>query len=280
MKSIDLHVHTTASDGTSSPSEAVRLAKDAGLSAIAITDHDTVSGFSEAAAAGSESGVEVVPGIEISTKYKGALHILGYFINPESESLKPVLEWVVNDRDERNEKMAELMRADGLPVYYEEMKKRFGDIVGRPHFAELLVEFGVARDIKDAFDKYVDKGKKYWLPRKFLSIERSVEIVGEAGGVAVLAHPFQYRLEDSELRELIKLCIDHGLKGIECRYSGYTPEQTEYLENLAGEFDLFRTGGSDFHGEHKKSIAIGSGTGSLNVPYEYLEELRYAAGRV
>ena len=252
---------------------------DAGLSAIAVTDHDTVSAFAEAKSAGRALGVEVVPGIEISTKYKGATHILGYYIDPESDNLKPVLEWVVKDRDDRNEKIAELMRSDGLPVYYDEMKERFGEIVGRPHFAELLVEFGLARDIGEAFDKYVDKGKKYWLPRQFLSLERAVEIVGESGGVAVLAHPFQYKLDDTELRELLKLCIDHGLKGIECRYSGYTPEQTGYLESLAAEFNLFRTGGSDFHGERKKNIAIGSGTGTLCVPYEYLEELRCAAGR-
>lgn len=279
MKKIDLHVHTSVSDGTSSPAEAVRLAKDAGLAAIAVTDHDAATGYAEAAAAGRELGVEVVPGIEISTKFKASVHILGYFIDPDSDSMERVLEWIIHDRDDRNEKMAELMRGDGLPVDYAEMKKRFGDIVGRPHFAELLVEFGVARDIKDAFDRFVDKGKKYWLPRQFLSIERSVELVGEAGGVAVLAHPFQYKLDDAGLRELLCLCMDHGLKGIECRYSGYTPEQTEYLESLAGEYDLFRTGGSDFHGARKKHISIGSGTGDLNVPYEYLEELRFAAGR-
>ena len=279
MKRIDLHVHTTASDSTASPAEAVRLAKEAGLSAIAITDHDTVSGYAEAAEAGEKYGVEVVPGIEISTKYGRAVHILGYYIDPDSDKLAPVLEWVVRDRDERNRKMAELMAADGLPVSYEEMHRRFGAVIGRPHFAEVLVELGLAKDVRDAFDRYVEKGQKYYLPRNFLSIERSIEIICQAGGVAVLAHPFQYKLDDVGLRELIEHCMESGLRGMECRYSGYSREQCKYLGHLAEEYGLIKTGGSDFHGEVKKHISLGIGTGSLEVPYKYLEKLREAAGR-
>ena len=278
MKRIDLHVHTTASDGTASPAEAVKLAREAGLSAIAITDHDTVSGYAEAAEAGEKYGVEVVPGIEISTKYGRAVHILGDYIDPDSDKLAPVLEWVVHDRDERNRKMAELMAADGLPVSYEEMHRRFGAVIGRPHFAEVLVELGLARDIRDAFDRYVEKGQKYYLPRNFLSIERSIEIIREAGGVPVLAHPFQYKLDDAGLRELIGHCMESGLQGMECRYSGYSVEQSKYLGRLAEEYGLIKTGGSDFHGDNKKHISIGTGTGGLDVPYKYLERLRQAAG--
>ena len=279
MKRIDLHVHTTASDSTASPAEAVRLAKEAGLSAIAITDHDTVSGYAEAAEAGKKYGVEVVPGIEISTKYGRAVHILGYYIDPDSDKLAPVLEWVVHDRDERNRKMAELMAADGLPVSYEEMHRRFGAVIGRPHFAEVLVELGLAKDIRDAFDRYVEKGQKYYLPRNFLSIERSIEIIREAGGVPVLAHPFQYKLDDAGLRELIEHCMESGLQGMECRYSGYSVEQIKYLGRLAEEYGLIKTGGSDFHGDNKRHISIGTGTGHLEVPYKYLEKLRQTAGR-
>ena len=279
MKTIDLHVHTTASDGTASPAEVVKLAKAAGLSAIAITDHDTVSGYAEAAEAGKALGVEVIPGIEISTKYGRAVHILGYYIDPDSDKLAPVLEWVVRDRDERNRKMAGLMAADGLPVSYEEMHRRFGAVIGRPHFAEVLVELGLAKDVRDAFDRYVEKGQKYYLPRNFLSIERSVEIIREAGGIPVLAHPFQYKLDDAGLRELIEHCMESGLKGIECRYSGYSTEQSKYLGRMAEEYGLIKTGGSDFHGENKKHISIGTGTGALEVPYQYLEKLREAAGK-
>ena len=284
MNNIDLHVHTTASDGTCTPAEVVALAKEKGLAAIAITDHDGVGGYAEAADAGKKLGVEVVSGIEISTKfvtdeYGYAVHILGYYIDTASPELTPVLEWVVNDRDERNRKMVALMQADGLPITYEYMHERFGDVVGRPHFAEYLVEQGLASSVQDAFDKYVEKGRRYWLPRHFLSIERSVEIIKLAGGVPVLAHPFQYKRDDAGLRELIEHCMESGLKGMECRYSGYTEEMSGYLEKLADEYGLIKTGGSDFHGGNKPAISLGSGKGTLNVPYEFLEKLKQAKTR-
>lgn len=274
MKKIDLHVHTTASDGTCTPEETVALALKQGLSAIAITDHDTVSGFPAARAAGERLGIQVVPGIEISTKYGGAVHILGYFIDPLSPKLRPVLDWVVQDRDSRNRKMAELMASDGLPVSYEQMHRRFGSVIGRPHFAELLVELGYASSMQDAFDRYVEKGQKYYLPRNFLSIEESIRIIIDSGGIAVLAHPFQYKRDDAGLRELISHCKGQGLSGMECRYTGYSPEQSAYLEALADEYGLVKTGGSDFHGSNKPHISLGTGSGGLCVPYEYLEKLK------
>lgn len=276
MRKIDLHVHTTASDGTLSPAEAVAAARAAGLSAMAITDHDTTGGYSEARAAAVEQGVELVPGIEISTKYGGAVHILGYYIDPDAQPLREVLDWVVRDRDQRNRAVAELMAADGLPVSYEQMRQRFGQVVGRPHFAELLVELGMAESIKDAFERYVDRGRKYYLPRSILAIERSIETVTASGGVAVLAHPFQYRRDDAGLRELIEHCMACGLRGMECRYSGYSAGQEEYLEALAGEYGLLKTGGSDCHGDIKPHIRLGV-TGSRDTPYEWLEALKAAA---
>lgn len=280
MKRIDLHVHTTASDGTATGREVVELAARSGLAAIAVTDHDTVSGYAEAEAAGAELGVEVVPGIEISTKYGGAVHILGYYIDPNSDRLRPVLDWVVHDRDERNRKMAELMAADGLPVSYDEMHRRFGDVIGRPHFADILVELGMAESVQDAFDRFVEKGQRYYVPRTILPIERAVEIIRDAGGVPVLAHPFQYKRDDAGLRELIEYCMGYGLRGMECRYSGYDTEMVAYLERLAEEYGLVKTGGSDFHGSNKPHIALGAGiNGGLNVPYEFLSELKCVAGR-
>ena len=279
MSRIDLHIHSTASDGTCTPAEIAALAARQGLAAVALTDHDTVLGYPELAEAAASLGLETVPGIEISTKYGGAVHILGYYIDPHSPALEPVLNWVVHDRDERNEKMCALMAADGLPVSYEDMKRRFGEVIGRPHFADILVELGLASSVRDAFDRYVEKGQKYYLPRNFLSIERSIEIIREAGGVPVLAHPFQYKLDDAGLRELIEHCMESGLQGMECRYSGYSVEQSKYLGRLAEEYGLIKTGGSDFHGENKKHISIGTGTGALEVPYQYLEKLREAAGK-
>ena len=274
MREIDLHVHSTASDGTLAPAELVREAKRLGLAAIAITDHDTQSGYKPAREEGERLGVEVVPGIEISTKYTGAVHILGYYIDVDSPALREVLDWIVRDRDERNEKMCALMAADGIDVTYEYMQKRFGEVVGRPHFAQILVERGYAESIRDAFERYVEKGRKYYQGRSFLSLERSIELIREAGGTAVLAHPFQYRLDEAQLRGLIERCIASGVEGMECMYSGYGQDKVEYLSSLAEEYGLLRTGGSDFHGSNKPDIALGSGKGELCVPYELLEKLK------
>ena len=280
MREIDLHIHTTGSDGTYTPREAVKLARDRGLKAMAVTDHDTVIGYPEAAAAGEELGIEVVPGIEISTKYGVAVHVLGYYIDPASPALRPVLDWVVADRDSRNRKMAELMAADGLPVTYEGMQERFGEVIGRPHFARVLVELGLAESINDAFARFVEKGQKYYMPRTIMPIDQAVEIIVNSGGVPVLAHPFQYKKNDEELRELIEHCMDHGLKGMECRYSGYGADKVAYLEALAGEYGLVKTGGSDFHGDNKPHIQLGTGIeNELDVPYAWLEKLKKAAGK-
>lgn len=276
--SIDLHLHSTASDGSCSPRQLVCLAAEQGLSALALTDHDTVLGYPELEAAGKELGIETVPGIEISTKYGGAVHILGYYIDPASPDLEPVLNWVVQDRDSRNEKMCQLMAADGLPVNYREMKERFGPVIGRPHFAGLLVELGLASSVKDAFDRYVEKGQRYYVGRTIIPIEQAISMISLSGGVPVLAHPFQYKRDDEGLRELIEHCMAQGLKGMECRYSGYSPEQSSYLEKLAEEYHLVKTGGSDFHGSSKPHIALGRGmNGSLDVPSEWLQALKEQA---
>ena len=270
---VDLHVHSTASDGTMKPSELVELAKNIGLRGIAITDHDNTGGCREAMAKGAKLGVRVIPGIEISTKHKGAVHILGYGIDLDSPVLKTATDWELNDRAERNKKICALMQADGLPVYWEDMRSRFGEAMGRPHFGRRLVELGVAESINDAFARFLNRGEKYYIGRSYLSIDESIRIITGSGGTAVLAHPFQYKLTEAELRELIELCIGCGLTGMECRYSGYTEEQSGYLEKLAEEYGLIRTGGSDFHGANKPHIALGTGTGGLHVPDEWMDKL-------
>ena len=274
MKKIDLHIHTTASDGTFTPEEVVQEALRAGLAAVAITDHDTAVGYPRAAEEGLRCGVEVVPGIEISTKFRSAVHILGYYIDVDSPALEEVLDWMHRDREERNVKLCAMLRASGVDIDIERMHARFGDLVGRPHFAEIMIENGMARDMNDAFERLLNKNRPYFIPRQFLPIERSIEIIREAGGIPVLAHPFQYRLDDASLRELIEFCMEHGLEGIECRYSGYDAEKVAYLESLAAEYGLVRTGGSDFHGAVKPEILLGRGKGELEVPYAFLGELR------
>ncbi len=279
VKKIDLHVHTTASDGTFTPREAVQKAAELGLKAIAVTDHDTVEGHAEAGKAAAALGIELVPGIEISTKYGVAVHILGYYVHGDAPGMRALLDWIVADRDSRNEKMCALMEADGLPVHYAEMKERFGEVIGRPNFGQVLVELGLAESVNDAFARYVDRGQRYYVPRTILPIEQAVDAIVLSGGVPVLAHPFQYRKTDSELRELLTLCMDHGLRGIECRYSGYDAEKVSYLERLAEEYGLLKTGGSDFHGGNKPHIQLGTGiNGELDVPCAWLTVLKKAAG--
>ena len=277
MSKVDLHVHTTASDGTLTPREVVKLAAEQGLRAVAITDHDAVFGHAEALSAGIDYGVEVVPGIEVSTKYGVSIHILGFYI----EDLVPLLAGIVNDRDKRNTKICELMAADGLPVNYTEMKERFGAVIGRPHFGQILTELGLAESVTDAFQRFVGRGMRYYVPRASISIADSVEAIVQCGGVPVLAHPFQYKKDDAQLRELIEYCMEHGLRGVECRYSGYDAEQVRYLESLAEEYGLLKTGGSDFHGANKPHIALGAGIGGeLDVPYEWLERIREEALKI
>jgi predicted metal-dependent phosphoesterase TrpH len=277
MKLIDLHVHTTKSDGTLTPAETVSLAREKGLAAIAVTDHDTVGGIAEAQAAGAAAGVEVVPGMEVSTGWEHTeIHLLGYLFDPASPALGEAIDWVINDRRERNEKMAALMRADGIPVTAEEMYRRYPQsTVGRPHFAVKLMEQGMAVSVKDAFARYLAPGQKYYVRRNHIAFDRAVELICQAGGRAVLAHPFQYRYDDERLRRLLDYCRETGVSGVECLYSGYTPEQEEYLEALAGEYGFLITGGSDFHGSHKPEIELGRGIGgTLAVPYELLEKLK------
>ena len=256
MKQIDLHIHSSASDGTDSPAEVVRKAHELDLAAVAITDHDTVSGCAEAAEKGQELGIETVSGVELTSRYGRTIHILGYYLRTNSPVLTRTLDSIVSERDERNRKMARMMAADGIAIDYDEMKSRFGTSIGRPHFGQVLVELGLAESVQDAFDRYIEKGQRYYLPRRMLSIERSVEVIREAGGVPVLAHPFQYKLEESALRQLIEHCMDHGLLGMECRYSLYDEEQSQYLLGLAKEYGLVPTGGSDYHGANKPLAPI------------------------
>ena len=278
MSGIDLHTHSAVSDGSFRPRELVKLAADSGLSSIALTDHDSADGCREAMEAGREFGIEVIPGIEFSTKYRASVHILSYYIDPDSALLRSIADWIVKDRDEANEKVIRLMEADGIYIDYDDMKERFGAQVGRPHFGQVLVERGIAESVGDAFQRFFNKGMKYFMPRTIFPIEDAVEAAAKSG-VAVLAHPFEYKLDDSGLRELIEYCMGCGLRGMECRYSGYTPEQSEYLEKLADEYGLIKTGGSDFHGFSKPDIQLGTGKGSLDVPCEWLEKLRDAAKR-
>lgn len=278
MKYIDLHAHTTASDGTFTPRELVAYAAKKGLAAVAITDHDTVEGAALSAELQRESGVEVVPGIEISAEYFGyGIHILGYFIDPASPAMARVLDWVIDERGRRNRRIIALMRADGVNVSAGALAGRWpGAVIGRPHLAAALVENGLCASVQEGFDRFLSEGKKYYLPRAYLPLDTAFDCIRAAGGKAVFAHPLQYGMDEAALLALTRRLVDAGCAGMECLYSGYSAQQSEYLRGIAQKFGLCVTGGSDFHGGRKPQIDLGSGAGELAVPYEVLERLREA----
>ena len=277
MREIDLHVHTNTSDGSETPENAVKLAKELGLRAIAITDHDTAAGVKAAQAAGEKYGLEVVAGMELGCGWYGReIHMLAYDIDPDAQCLKATLDWIVSDREERNRRMAEMMSADGIKVDADELKiKHPGAIIGRPHFALCLIEQGYANSVSEAFHKYLDPGRKYYIRRNFLSIEEAAGMIVKAGGKPVIAHPGQYKLTDERMTELMQRGRDAGVVGLECYYSGYDDGQVAEYLSLAEKYGFTPTGGSDWHGKHKTNIFLGSGkNGELNIPYEILENLR------
>lgn len=272
MKYVDLHVHTTASDGSFPPAAVVELAKTAGYAAIAVTDHDNTGGLPEAAAAGAKLGVEIVPGIELSTEYAGGeVHILGYFIDPAADSLSDLLETALLHREERNTRICAVLRAAGVDVTMEELREKFpGAVLGRPHIGQVMAEKGYVTDVKQAFRDYLGRGARCYVPKVNMPMERAIDRILRAGGLPVLAHPYQYELGDAGLRTLIEMAMGCGVVGMECVYSKYDEAQTAALLALAAEYGLLPTGGSDFHGASKPNISIGT----TKAPYAYLEGLK------
>jgi hypothetical protein len=272
---IDLHTHSTASDGSDSPSAVVDAAAAAGCSAFALTDHDSVDGLHEASNRANEVGVEVVGGCELSCEVlRGTMHLLVYFVEPGRGPLDEALDRLQRIRDERNRKMADRLCGLGLEVSYEEMWEEAGGAgIGRPHAASILVRKGYASSLSDAFDRYLARGKPGYVEKERLSPERAINLAVESGGVAVLAHPFTLGLNRTALASRLRELRSAGLAGIEAIYGRYSPEEREDLAGLARELDLVATGGSDYHGSYKPDLSIGTGTGDLSVPDSVLEEL-------
>lgn len=277
MGLIDLHMHTTASDGTDLPSEAVVKAAALGLEAIALTDHDTASGVAEASASGKELGVEVVPGIELSSDYRdNNIHILGYFIDPEAPALQRVMDWIRAERVERNEILVRRLADDGFDISVEELHRLYpGAVLGRPHMAELLMKKGYVSGVQEGFDRYLGEGSKYYLPKRRIPMARAVETILDSGGIAVLAHPLQYRYPLDEVTEMIEYAKSLGVAALECYYSEHTAEDERLLLGMAERYGMGVSGGSDYHGTRKTHISMGSGTNhNLSIPYEVLEDLK------
>ncbi|HVF75884.1 MAG TPA: PHP domain-containing protein [Acidimicrobiales bacterium] len=268
---IDLHTHSTVSDGTDSPARVAELAAAAGCSAVALTDHDRLDGIAEARARAAAFGVELVAGCELSCEFSpGTMHVLVYFVEPGDGPLQDELVRLQAVRDRRNELMCERL---GIP--YAELLVEAGGIgAGRPHAAAILVRRGVVGSIQEAFDVYLAKGRPGYVEKERLAVGDAVRLARDSGGVAVLAHPFSLGLSPADLGRTVGELAELGLAGIEAHYGRYSPEDRAGLASLADEHSLVATGGSDHHGDYKPDLAVGRGTGDLDVPDSALAELR------
>lgn len=284
MKNIDLHVHSTFSDGSETTQKLVELAVEARLAAFALTDHDTTDGYQSAYEAASKHNaglpkdeqLEVLPGVEISAAYKkGDIHILGLLVNPDDSEFNALLKSAEKERISRNIKMIDNLKSAGLAISYEEIVASAPDsIITRAHFGKYLVDKGIVKDYPSAFEKYLGDNTPYYVARKFTSPKEAIAGIIKASGVPVLAHPIIYRLPIPELEDLVDTLIGYGLRGIETIYSSHSRQDENYVRGLAKRKGLIITGGSDFHGKPKPAISIGSGRGNLRIPYSILENLR------
>jgi predicted metal-dependent phosphoesterase TrpH len=273
---IDLHTHTTHSDGSATPTELIEAAAARGARAVAITDHDTVDGLGEARIAAARVGIELVNGIEISAEYSpGTMHVLGYYFDDSHSELLAELELLKQARKQRNPEIARRLRELGIDIYYDEVEMLAGnEVVGRPHFARLMVERGFAASIQDAFDRFLAKGAPAYVEKKRPSPAEAIALIHNACGVAVLAHPYQLKLSCDDTERLVRRLAEYALDGLEAIYSRHTAEQRAAYASLAERCGLLITGGSDYHGSYKPDISIVTGLGDLAVPYSLLQPLK------
>lgn len=283
MKSIDLHVHSNKSDGSNPPEELVRMAITKNLSAFALADHDTVDGIDKAIACadrlradGIKGVPEVIPGIELSTEYMGKdIHMVGLYIDHKSKVFRTHLQHFVDSRIERNRKMCARLAEAGIDISYEKLIAEFPDsVLTRAHYAVYLVEHGYSLSKEDAFSQYLGDHTKYFVPREKITPEMGVELILQAGGIPILAHPILYRMSDARLEELVARLKKAGLVGIEAIYATYTLSEEHRMRKLADKYDLCISGGSDYHGAAKPGLEMGTGYGGLFVPEDVLERLK------
>lgn len=276
---IDLHAHTTASDGSLSPTELVEKAHALGLAALAVTDHDTLAGLAEARAAADRVGLDLVPGVELSVEDDGGrFHLLGYGFNPEDAALADTLITLRRSRAARNAQMAQKMAELSLPVTMDDVRAEAGEdaqVIARPHFARALIKKGVVGTVAEAFEKYLSTGKPLYLPKEVLTPRDAIALIHAAGGVAVMAHPGLVPLDESALADRVaRLAEDDGLDGIEALYSQHSPADTDRFLALAARLGLLTTGGSDFHGIAKPHVPLGVVSGGRPAPPALLDALR------
>lgn len=275
---IDLHSHTDQSDGTFTPAELVAEAKRLGLEALAITDHDTFKGYDIAVPYAKEAGLELVCGIELSTKFGGAtVHMLAYFLwEPPTPEFCTWLEDLLESRRERNRQLIVKLQGLGLDITLAEVETKGRTLTARPHFARVLLEKGYVKTMQEAFDKYLDESAPGYVQRREVPVDEAIARVKAAGGITSLAHPVRVAKNDWDtLAVWVKKMADAGMGAIEVFHSDHTPENVAYYGQLAERFGLAVTGGSDFHGGNKPDIDLGTGhRRNLAVPYSLLDKLR------
>ena len=281
MARIDLHLHTRYSYGSLTPAEVVDLAHQASVTALAITDHDIVDGIPHALHAATPLGIEVIPGVELSSRFnERELHVLGYFVDWQDSTFRDHLAQQRRSRHIRNPQTIERLNALGLELSEEEVKAKAGsDSIGRPHIAQVLVDKGYVQDTREAFDRYLKEGAPAYVPRMLSDTRDVIAWIRNAGGVPVLAHPTWTRCQGEPLYRLCACLKEAGLSGLEVFYSSHNRRQTSRFLELAKRLDLLVTGGSDFHGAATPAIQVGRGKGNLKVPEALLEPLRRVAGR-
>lgn len=281
MRAIDLHTHSTYSDGTFSVKELIDRAHEKGLAAIALTDHDTVDGIDEAIeyAAEKYSDLEVIPGIEFSTENEGKeVHVVGLYIDYHDKEFTDGLSAFIDSRTGRNIKMCKKLSEEaGIPISYEALTEEYpGTVITRAHFAKFMVENGYVNSRNEVFDRYIGDYAPYYVEREKISPEDAIKSILKAKGVPILAHPILYRLSDERLEALVSKLKDAGLVGIEAIYSTYELRDERQIKELAKKYDLLVSGGSDFHGANKPDIDLGTGCGKLFVPEDLLISIKAA----
>lgn len=283
MKRIDLHTHSTCSDGSYSVHELIDYAHEKGLAAIALTDHDTIDGVEEAVNYGKEKypDMEVIPGIEFSTVNEGKdVHVVGLYVDYNDRKLKDRLATFKNARVERNIKMCKKLTEGGIKISYEDLTAAFPDTsITRAHYAKYMLEKGYIKSKQEAFDRYIGDSCPYFVPRENITPEMAIECILDNGAVPILAHPVLYHMSDAKLEALVVRLKEVGLKGLEAIYTTYEAYEERQMKELAAKHGLLVSGGSDFHGSNKVGIDLGVGYGSLFVPEDLLPQIKASVAR-
>jgi predicted metal-dependent phosphoesterase TrpH len=275
---VDLHLHSICSDGSLTPTEIVNTAANIGLTGIALTDHDTLEGVAEAATVAADRRIRFIGGTELSVLWKDqSMHMLVYFLDPAPGPLQDRMEDLRISRHQRNHHISEILQKLGLAVSMDEVTAEAGGgVMGRPHFAGVLIAKGYVASVPEAFDRYLANGRPAYVSRKRLGAEEAIELSRESGAVPVIAHPHTLNLRAEEFATGFADLVDHGLGGIEAYYGEYTPTMRSRIATICADLGIVATGGSDYHGMYKPHLEIGTGKGDLRVPDEALQQLEMA----